>query len=113
MGHSLKHSPAEYSYKMPLEKDNPGHRNVSNNLDNKYKDSAVWNKVVRPVVHGTYHTGRAVTSGNTEEWARAKDQFSKVGTGQTQTEYLKQHREEAKAAQEREAKAAKEREAKK
>ena len=29
-------------------------------------------------MHGTYHAGRAVTSGNGEEWARAKDQYSKV-----------------------------------
>ena len=30
---------------MPLDKDNPKHRDFSNNLDEKYKDSATWNKV--------------------------------------------------------------------
>ena len=28
-----------------LEKDNPSHRNKSNNLDKRYKDRATWNKV--------------------------------------------------------------------
>merc|ERR1711915_900938 len=67
----------------------------------QYKDSATWNKVVRPVVHGTYHTARSLRSSNPEEWARAKDQFSKVGTGQTRTEYLAQHRAQAKQAEEK------------
>ena len=31
--------------KMPLEKDNPKHRDTSNNLDEMFKDSNVWNKV--------------------------------------------------------------------
>jgi len=87
--------------KMPLEKDNPKHRDTSNKMDVKYKDSAVWNKVARPVVHGTYHAARFVNSGNSEEWARAKDQFSKVGSGQTQTDYLAQHRAKAKNAEEK------------
>ena len=66
---------------MALEKDNKGHREMSDKLDEKYKDSNVWNKVInliifywlkllwdmckltnvqvlRPVVHGAYHTGR-------------------------------------------------------
>lgn len=34
-----------------------------------------------------------------EEWAWAKDQLSKFGTGQSQTEYLKAHRESEKQKQ--------------
>jgi|ERR1711971_110881 len=80
--------------KMPLEKDNPKDRDMSNKLDEKFKDSNVWNKGVRLAVHGVYHAGRFVTSKNPEEWARAKDQLGKIGTGQSQTDYLAQHRAE-------------------
>ena len=31
---------------MALEKDNKGHREMSDKLDEKYKDSNVWNKVI-------------------------------------------------------------------
>ena len=31
---------------MPLEKDNKGHREMSDKLDEKYKDCNVWNKVI-------------------------------------------------------------------
>lgn len=86
---------------MPLDRDNMGHRNFSNNLDSAHTGKAWYDLAARPIVHGAYHAGRFVNSGNPEEWARAKDQFSKFGTGQTQTEYLKAHREaEAKAIQE-------------
>lgn len=78
---------------MPIDKDNPKHRGVSNNLDSKYGGKAWYDCAARPIIHGTYHAGRYINSGNEEEWARAKDQFSKVGTGQTQTEYLKAHRD--------------------
>lgn len=74
-----------------LEKDNPSHRDWSTKLDNKFSGGAVYDKAVRPIIHGTYHTGRYIGSGNSAEWARAKDQFSKVGTGQQRTEYLKEH----------------------
>ena len=64
---------------MPLDKDNPGHRNFSDKLDAANKDSEVYNKVTRPIIHGAYHFGRyAFNGGNPEEWARSKDQFSKV-----------------------------------
>lgn len=81
---------------MPLDKDNASHRGLSNDLDKKYCGQGWYDKAVRPVIHGTYHTGRFVNSGNAEEWARAKDQYSKIGSGQTQTEYLKAHRESKK-----------------
>ena len=64
---------------MPLDKDNPNHRKTSEDLDARFGDSAVYTKAVRPVVHGVYHAGRYVFNGrNPEEWARSKDQFSKV-----------------------------------
>lgn len=86
---------------MPLDKDNASHRNFSNNLDAAHGGKAWYDLAARPVIHGTYHAGRFCNSGNAEEWARAKDQFSAVGSGQTQAEYLKVHREaEAKKIQE-------------
>ena len=39
----------------------------------------MYDKYVRPVVHGVYHAARGIKSGNRAEWDRAKDQFSKVG----------------------------------
>ena len=89
---------------MPLEKDNQSHRALSNSLDQnhcgkgwytrtftssfgmrlrtsrhtRHSGDRRYDKAVRPVVHGTYHTARAISSGNGEEWARAKDQYSKV-----------------------------------
>lgn len=78
-----------------LDPDNASHRSFSNNLDERFKDSGAYNRFARPVIHGTYHAGRfAFNGGNQEEWARAKDQFSKFGTGQQQTEYLKAHRQQ-------------------
>lgn len=85
-----------FKVKMPLDKDNPSHRGFSDNLDNKYSGQSWYDKAARPIIHGTYHAGRYLNSSNPEEWARAKDQFCSVGTGQTQTEYLKAHREQAK-----------------
>ena len=76
---------------MPLEKDNAKHRSMSNNMDNKHSGKGWYDKGVRPVIHGAYHAGRCVTSGNQAECARAKDQFSKVGSGQQRTDYLKAH----------------------
>lgn len=86
-----------YSFRLGLDKDNPSHRNLSNQLDAKCGDSGVYNKIVRPVVHGTYHAARFVNSGNPEELARAKDQISKFGTGQQHTDYLKAHRSDQNA----------------
>ena len=80
---------------MPLEKDNAAHRGISNNLDAKYGGGTMYEKLVRPVMHGVYHTARGIGSGNTQEFARAKDQFSKVGTGQQRSDYLKAHQEAA------------------
>lgn len=77
-----------------LDKDNPSHRSASNNLDERFKNSGAYNRFARPVIHGTYHAGRFVNSRNPEEWARAKDQFSKFGTGQQRTDYLKAHRQQ-------------------
>lgn len=85
---------------MSLEKDNPKHRNFSNNLDAKFSGKALYDKAVRPIMHGVYHAGRSATSLNSAEWARAKDQFCTVGTGQSQTDYLKAHQEAAKKAAE-------------
>ena len=79
-----------------LDKDNPQHRGWSNKLDNKFGGGPIYEKAVRPVIHGGYHAGRYVSSRNPEEWARSKDQFSKVGTGQQRTDYLKAHREQKK-----------------
>lgn len=95
---------------MPLEKDNPSHRAISIKLDDSLSGKGWYDKAVRPIVHGTYHACRALPkidiekhgedllptvtiNNNKEEWARAKDQYSKVGTGQSQTEYLKIYRD--------------------
>lgn len=79
--------------KPGLDPDNQTHRGWSDSLDQKFGDNKAYTHVARPVVHGTYHVGRFVTGGgNQEEWARAKDQYSKIGSGQQQTEYLKAHR---------------------
>ena len=67
--------------KMPLDKDNPDHRNFSDRLDalpRSPMDAAIYNRFQRPIIHGVYHAARFVSSGNPEEWARSKDQFSKV-----------------------------------
>lgn len=75
---------------MPLDKDNQSHRNASNNLDAAFAYGnpnsgwrwtgvpQVYSGVARPIIHGVYHASRGASSGNPEEWARAKDQFSKV-----------------------------------
>ena len=93
---------------MPLEKDNTGHRNFSNKLDNFMGNCPFHNNYERPIVHGAYHAGRGALSTkvswnkgsiiptpniswNKAEFARSKDQFSKVGTGQQKTDYLKAH----------------------
>lgn len=78
---------------MPLDKDNVSHRDFSSYLDSKYSGKAWYDNAARSIIHGTYHAGRYSISKNGEELARAKDQFSKFGSGQTQTEYLKAHRE--------------------
>ncbi|KAL5254365.1 hypothetical protein ACHWQZ_G013973 [Mnemiopsis leidyi] len=72
-----------------LEKDNPSHRSLSDKLDKKHGGKPLYEKFVRPVVHGVYHAARGIKSGNGAEWDRAKDQFSKVGSGQQRTDYLK------------------------
>ena len=74
-----------------LEKDNKAHRSFSNKLDRKFCGQGWYDKAARPIIHGVYHTGRAIRANNDAEWARAKDQFSKIGTGQSQTDYLKQY----------------------
>ena len=61
-----------------LEEDNEGHRNFSDWLDEKFGGGTVYEGGFRPLIHGAYHAGRAVWSGNGAEWDRAKDQFSKV-----------------------------------
>ena len=64
---------------MPLDKDNQSHRQTSDNWDARFGGSSWYTHAARPVIHGVYHAGRFVTGGgNPEEWARAKDQFSKV-----------------------------------
>ena len=67
---------------MPLDKDNASHRSFSNKLDampRTPRQQEAWEKFDRPIIHGVYHAGRYLTGGgNPEEWARAKDQFSKV-----------------------------------
>lgn len=89
---------------MPLDKDNSSHRGFSNNLDAKYGGNPLYDKVARPVIHGTYHAGRYVGNGlNPEELARSKDQFCTFGTGQSQSDYLKAHREAEAARQAAEA----------
>merc|ERR1712227_953935 len=107
---TLNSAPIRGTRSMPLDNDNKSHRSFSNSLDSAFAydnpDSRwrwtgvpqVYSGVARPVIHGVYHTARNINSGNPEEWARAKDQFSKFGTGETQTEYLKKHREDAAAA---------------
>lgn len=76
-----------------LDPDNKSHRSMSDKLDSALKNNPLWEKVARPAIHGAYHAGRFVKGGNPEELARAKDQLSKVGTGQQQTDYLKAHRQ--------------------
>ena len=61
-----------------LEKDNAVHRGYSDDLDENYGGGTIYEAFVRPVGHGAYHAARAVVSGNSAEWDRAKDQFSKV-----------------------------------
>ena len=67
---------------MPLDKDNASHRSLSDKLDAMPRgplNQAMYERFDRPIIHGVYHAGRFVTGGgNPEEWARAKDQFSKV-----------------------------------
>ena len=68
---------------MPLDEDNQSHQQTSNNWDNNCSLKSLDDKAAQPIVHGSYHAGRYVNSGNSEEWARAKNQFSKVGSGQS------------------------------
>lgn len=75
-----------------LDPDNRSHRGFSNGLDNRFGGNKLYENFARPVIHGTYHAGRYVGNGrNPEEWASAKDQFSKFGTGQQRTDYLNAH----------------------
>lgn len=77
-----------------LDPDNKSHRGLSNRLDTMFNGNPVYERIARPVIHGTYHAGRYVVNGrNPEEWARAKDQYSKFGTGQQRTDYLRAHRQ--------------------
>lgn len=69
---------------------------MSDKLDQKFKNNPLYEKFARPAIHGAYHAGRYVKRGNPEEWARAKDQLSKVGTGQQRTDYLNAHRNQKK-----------------
>lgn len=78
--------------KPGLDPDNKSHRGFSNSLDRRFGNNRLYNNFARPVVHGAYHAGRFVNSRNPEEWARSKDQFSKFGTGQQQSDYLRAHR---------------------
>lgn len=145
---------------MPLKPDNPSHRSISDTLDSQFGGQFLYDKIVRPAGHGTYHAVRSLgidishlsnagdqfqASGsnligaakniipcvlladsqacsntvdqlstaateigrgilfsskavdiNAEEVARAKDQFSKIGTGQQQSEYLETLRQKQK-----------------
>ena len=67
---------------MPLDKDNKSHRAFSDKLDaipRTPMEQEVYKRFDRPIIHGLYHAGRYATGGgNPEEWAQAKDQFSKV-----------------------------------
>ena len=81
-----------------LEPDIKPLRGFSDRLDNSFGGGPIYEKAVRPVIHGVYHAGRGLESGNAAEIARAKDQFSKIGTGEQRTEYLKAHRESTTAA---------------
>ena len=68
---------------MPLDKENKSHRDKSNKLDAFFSnrtsvEQEVWKRFARPPIHGVYHAKNYVKGGNPEEWARAKDQFSKV-----------------------------------
>ena len=78
---------------MSLDKDNKAHRNISDKMDATCGGGTIYEKAARPLVHGAYHAARGAYSGNDAEFARAKDQFSKVGTGEQRTEYLKAHQE--------------------
>ena len=60
---------------MPLDKDNPGHRAFSDWMDGKMEGGRIYDRVTRPIVHGAYHAGQYMASGNDEKWARSKDQF--------------------------------------
>lgn len=79
-----------------LVKDHPDHRNFSNYLDEKLEGRPLYEKGARPLIHGTYHAGRSILYQNEAEWARAKDQYSAVFTGQPRTEYLKAYKEQNK-----------------
>ena len=81
-----------------LEPDIKPLRGFSDRLDNSFGGGPIYEKAVRPVIHGVYHAGRGFESGNAAEIARAKDQFSKIGTGEQRPEYLKAHQEAAASA---------------
>lgn len=76
---------------MSLEEDNHDHSEVYNNLDTNYSGQSWYDKAVRPIIHGTYHAGRYVKSGNPEKLFRSMDQFACFGSEQSQTEYYKAH----------------------
>lgn len=89
---------------MPLPKDNPIDRGRSDKWDAEHGGKWWYEKAARPVVHGVYHAARGAglieDTPNYEDLVRAKDVFSAIGTGQTQTEYLKIYREEQKKIEE-------------
>lgn len=65
------------------------HRSLSDKLDRAFKGNRGYERFDRPLNHGTYHAGRYLGNGKTpEEWARAKDQYSKFGTGQQHTDLV-------------------------
>lgn len=76
-----------------LDPDNESDRGLSDKLDGMFEGNPGYERFDRPLIHGTYHAARYLFNGqNPEEWARAKDQYSKFGTGQQRTEYLEAYR---------------------
>lgn len=76
-----------------MQEDNPRHRALSDRLDDELTGNRFYDRAIRPIIHGSYHAARffgyqAQQSNDPEEWARSKDQFSKIGSGQAQTHYL-------------------------
>lgn len=68
-------------------------------MDAKYGENFLYENVVRPIIHGTYHGARylcyeAQQSFDLEELAWAKHQLSANGRGQLRTYYSKEHREQ-------------------
>lgn len=79
--------------KRGLDPDNQSHRSLSNRLDEAFTGNKAYDNYARPYVHGKYHEHRFKESGNVEEWARAMDQYSKIGDGQQKTNFLNRYRQ--------------------